>query len=247
LDSIYLINLQAASERRLHMMAQLAGTGLRVQRIGIDARGHTPGELERLAVRELPGIRFAFDKLSAAEVGCWLSHLVAWRTFLGCGRSPCGVVIEDDLQLATGFAHTVRAIAQQEHYDAVFFGTSSKNLSRKRVRDVAGLRVREPNGTIFNTWGYALHRRYIEAFFAHCPGRVAVPIDHVLGGSRRQGAPSIAVLQPAIVSEAAWLGARSQIDAGLRRVDRWTVVQRVRRRFLESRVSDLYYAMFSRR
>lgn len=244
LDTLYLVNLDRAAERRSHMSAQLAGSGLDVRRVGVDGRGKRPAELRARATRQCPELRFDFDRLSGAEIGCWLSHLAAWKAFLHSSQLPCCVVIEDDVVLGAGFADAVRTLACQSRYDIVFLGTSSKNLSATRAQRIGGLALREPVGSIYNTWGYALHRRHIEVLLAPRPAPVDVPIDHVLGGRRTPAPASIAVLSPPIVGEAEWLATQSQIEAPITRIDRWKVVQTLRRRLLRSRAGDLYGALF---
>jgi hypothetical protein len=226
------------------MLAQLAGTGLAVRRVGVDGRGQAASELRRLVASVCPAIEFDLSRLSAAEVGCWLSHLTAWTDFLRNSRRCCCVVIEDDLVLADGFAEAVHTLARQERYDTLFLGTSSKNLSARRGQRIGGIAVREPVGSIYNTWGYVLHRRFIESLLARRPLGIDVPIDHVLGGRRPLIPAAIAVVVPGLVREADWLASKSQIDASALRVDRWALVQDLRRRLLRSRAGDLYSAMF---
>ncbi len=244
MDTLYLVNLDGATERRLHMFAQLADSDLHVQRVGVDGRGKGTAGLRALAARECPVLQFDFDRLSGAEIGCWLSHLAAWKAFLRRSRLPCCVVIEDDVVLGTGFPGAVRTLARQTRYDIVFLGTSSKNLSATRAQRIGGLALREPVGSIYNTWAYALHRHYIESLLAGPPMRIDVPIDHVLGGRCAPAPGRIAVLSPPLVGEAEWLARRSQIEAPLTRIDRWKVVQSLRRRLLRSRAGDLYGVLF---
>ena len=68
---------------------------------------------------------------------------------------------------------------------------------------------------------------------ARCPGarRPLIP-------------PSLAVGARKLVREADWLASKSQIHASALRVDRWALVQGLRRRLLRSRAGDLYSAMF---
>ncbi len=226
------------------MLAQLARTGLAVHRVGVDGRGRSASELRRLAAAVCPHIEFDLGRLSGAEVGCWLSHLTAWMDFRRRTRRGCCVVIEDDLVLAEGFAEAVRSLARQDRYDTLFLGTSSKNLSARRAQRIGAIAVREPVGSIYNTWGYVLRRGYIESLLARRPLQIDVPVDHVLGGRRPLIPATIAVVAPELVREADWLASKSQIDASALRVDRWALVQGLRRRLLRSRAGDLYSAMF---
>jgi hypothetical protein len=52
------------------------------------------------------------------------------------------------------------------------------------------------------------------------------------------------VLQPAVIEEDPWSGARSQIEPTTFRLDRVALVESARRRLLASRAGDLYYKLY---
>ncbi|MBK6336508.1 MAG: glycosyltransferase family 25 protein [Betaproteobacteria bacterium] len=244
LDSrLFLINLDSAVERRAHMLLQLQERNLRAHRVGIDCRSLTRRQISVAAARRFPQIEFAFDLLSGAEIGCWMSHLSAWTAFLSSGSGDACVVVEDDVLLEPDFVRTIEALEAQVSYDVVFLGTSSKNLSARRRTVVNGVWMHEPKGAIYNTWGYVLRREYLHRFFATPPLRLAVPVDHVLGGRAATRRPRVAVVQPIVVREEPRLSRASQIAPHTWRIDRWRVVEQTRRRFLASRVSDWFYAV----
>lgn len=238
-----LINLEAAGARRARMLRQLQALQLDCERIGFDGRGRERAELDAWIGRELPGMSFVHAALSGAEVGCWVSHLLAWRSLLRRPGVAACTVIEDDVLLQPEFERATRALSAQPLYDVVYLGTSSRNLSTRRSVLLAGLRLHPPLGAIYNTWGYVLSRRYAAWFFAQ-PRRLRWPIDHVLGGRIRALAPRLAVLRPAVVEEDVDSGLHSQIEPSTYRLDRLRLVESARRRLLASRVSDLYYRLY---
>jgi glycosyl transferase family 25 len=240
---LYLISLDAAAARRLHMCAQLAAAGVACERIGVDMRGRAGDEIAAWVESRFPQVRFDFDRLSGAEVGCWLSHLSAWRRLVDGSASAC-TVIEDDLVLGAGFAAAIEALDRQDAFDVVYLGTSSQNLSTRRRTRIGPLWAHAPVGMIYNTWGYSITRRYAQRLFASGPLCIAMPIDHFLGGSTHMLKPRIAVLRPALVEEDPELGADSQIEPYTFRIDRWRLVERARRRLLSSRVTQLYYSLY---
>jgi glycosyl transferase family 25 len=243
LDSnLFLINLDSAVERRAHMIAQLQEHNLHARRVGIDCRSLTRQQISVAVARRFPQIEFAFDLLSGAEIGCWMSHLSAWTAFLSGSGDAC-VVVEDDVLLAPDFVRTIGALEAQACYDVVFLGTSSKNLSARRRTAANGVWMHEPKGAIYNTWGYVIRREYLNRFFAAPPLRLSVPVDHVLGGRAATNRPRVAVVQPIVVREEPRLSCASQIAPHTWRIDRWRVVEQTRRRFLDSRVSDWFYAL----
>jgi len=240
---LVLINLDSAVERRSAMSRQLQRQGLAFARVGVDLRAVRAADAPARIAALFPGYTFDHSRLSMAEIGCWLSHLSAWRALLESDAAAC-TVIEDDLCLLPGFAQAHAALSQRTELDVIYLGTSSRNVSQRRRRDIRGLCVHEPVGVIFNTWGYSIRRDYAQRFFACGPRRLRLPIDHYLGGKAREARPHIGVLQPTVLLEDPVLGRNSQIAPYTRRVDRWQVVETLRRQLLASPLSAAYYALY---
>jgi glycosyl transferase family 25 len=92
------INLDRAPGRRRSMEAQSDRFGLRLERIAaVDGREIDEAERQRLspATAEAP--------LSRSELGCYRSHMLAWRAIVDAGE-PWGLVFEDDVFLADDIA-----------------------------------------------------------------------------------------------------------------------------------------------
>jgi len=225
------------------MTAQLAPLRIGFERIGVDMRWRANDEIAAWVELHFPHIRFDFDRLSGAEVGCWLSHLSAWQYLVRSAANAC-TVLEDDLVLGPHFPAAIEALGRQHNFDLVYLGTSSKNLSTRRRTRIGSFWAHAPVGTIYNTWAYSITRAYVQRIFAARALNIAMPIDHFLGGNTHGQKPRIAVLRPAVVDEDPELGADSQIEPYTHRVDRWRVVERARRRLLSSRITRLYYSLF---
>lgn len=243
---LVLINLDSALHRRQAMARQLAESGLPAARVGIDMRGVRAADIDAEVRSRFSGLSFDRRALSTPEIGCWLSHLTAWRLLLA-SNCPCGTIIEDDLVLMPGFADAVRRLSAERpagQFELIYFGTSSRNVSQRRRTQIGGLAVHRPVGIIFNTWGYNISRSYAERFFAHPHHRIRLPIDHFLGGRGGRARPHIGVLQPAVLREDPVLGAASQIGPHTRRIDRSRLFETVRRRVLASAVSEFYYSLY---
>jgi glycosyl transferase family 25 len=238
-----LINLEAAQERRARMLRQADSLGVSFVRVGFDGRGSSASALAAEVAARVPRVTFDTRALSGAEVGCWVSHLTAWQALLARPGDAAATVIEDDLVLHPAFDRVCRALEAGSGYDVVFLGTSSRNLSTRRSAALGALRLHEPVGAIYNTWGYVIARRYAAWFLAQ-PRRILWPIDHVLGGRIRALAPRRAVVQPAVVAEDPDTGRASQIEPTTFRLDRARLVEEARRRLLASRVGDLYYRLY---
>jgi glycosyl transferase family 25 len=239
----FLVNLDAARDRRRRMQARLAHAGIAAQRVGIDLRGSALAGVHAWFAAHFPAMRIVPGALCSAEAGCWASHLVAWRRLLDSDAACC-TVLEDDVVLAPGFAAAVAALHRSPTLDLVYLGTSSRNISTRRRTRIDAVWAHAPWGVIFNTWGYVISRAYVERLFAQRPFTIDMAIDHFLGGRARVARPRIGVLQPAVVSEDASDGPASQIQpyaSGLRRPAWW---QGARRALLASPVGDAYYALY---
>jgi glycosyl transferase, family 25 len=241
---LFLINLDSAVERRQFMARQLASMGITFERIGIDMRLRSGEAIAVWAAAHFPQFAFDFQRLSGAEVGCWLSHLSAWNRLLAQHETQACVVIEDDLILGPDFADAIAAATSQSIHDVVYLGTSSKNLSTRRRARIDRFWVHEPVGTVYNTWGYSIARNYIRQLFERTSVNVNMPIDHFLGGTAAIAKPRIGVLRPSVLDEHPVLGSASQIAPHTMRFDRWWVVEKVRRQLLKSRFIALYYSLF---
>jgi glycosyl transferase family 25 len=226
------------------MTRQLDLRGCAFDRVGIDLRGATDEQVDAQIRAHAPGLTFDRKALSQPEIGCWLSHLSAWRMLLAQAALPAATVIEDDLRLSSGFAFAIDALVRADGLDVIYLGTSSRNVSQRRRVLVNGLSVHEPIGAIFNTWGYSITRAYVQRFLAEGPRFISRPIDHFLGGHGGKAGPSTGVLRPAVVAEDPVLGSASQIGPYSRRIDRSRIVEQTRRRLLASPLSQLYYSLY---
>jgi len=241
---LVLINLQRADVRRARMTAQLDDHGVPFERLGHDFRGRDRSEIVRWYAAHFPSIRPVPGALSGAELGCWASHLSAWARIQESGEAA-GTVLEDDLTLAPGFGARVRGLEEDlGDFDLVYLGTSSRNLSRRRVTTIGQHRVHAPVGLVVNTWGYVVSSRWIARVLAHPSLAITMPIDHFLGGRGGAAKPRIGVVQPACVHEDARTARDSQIQPHTWRPDRSRVIEGMRRRFLDSRASDWFYRIY---
>ena len=241
---LVLINLQRTDVRRARMTAQLDDHGVPFERLGHDFRGRDRSEIARWYAVHFPSIRLAPGALSGAELGCWASHLSAWRRIQEAGATA-GTVLEDDLVLAPGFGARVRELEDDlRDFDLVYLGTSSRNLSTRRVTTIGRHRVHAPVGLVVNTWGYVVSSGWIARVLAHPSLAITMPVDHFLGGRGGVAKPLIGVVQPACVHEDPRTARDSQIQPHTWRPDRFRVIEGIRRRFLGSRASDWFYRVY---
>jgi GR25 family glycosyltransferase involved in LPS biosynthesis len=241
---LILINLDSAHDRRNFMTSQLASVGIDFTRVGVDMRNQSRKFIFDWVKAHFPQFTFDLRALSGAEIGCWLSHLSAWRQVLAMDRIQTCIVIEDDARLRADFADAAAALNVDLDYDVIYLGTSSRNLSQRRRMQIGRFWVHEPVGVVYNTWGYSIARKYIERLFDAGKSNITVPIDHFLGGTAREAGPRISVLVPAVLEEDPVLGRSSQIGPHTRRLDRWQPVETARRRLVSSHIGNLYYSLY---
>ncbi len=169
---LVLINLQRADVRRARMTAQLDDLGIPFERLGHDFRGRNRTEIVRWYAAHFPSIRPA-----QAELGCWASHLSAWARIRESGEAA-GTVLEDDLVLAPEFGALVRELEDDlGDFDLVYLGTSSRNLSRRRVTTIGRHQVHAPVGLVVNTWGYVVSSRWVARVLASPTLAISMPGD----------------------------------------------------------------------
>ena len=93
----YVINLAADTERMERSAAQFASLGIAFVRIdAVDGRALPQSEIGRVYDTKA-NRRLGKDPLVASEIGCYLSHIEAWRR-IAEGRTEGGFVFEDDFK-----------------------------------------------------------------------------------------------------------------------------------------------------
>ncbi len=144
---VLLINLESAQLRRAAMTKRLAEQRLRHARVGVDMRHLSRDEVTARCASAFPTLAFDLGVLSCAEVGCWASHLIAWRRLVEQSAKRFCTVLEDDVVLRPAFAAAIATLSQHSHpFDVVYLGTSSRNLSSRRRTLVGSCAVHEPVG-----------------------------------------------------------------------------------------------------
>ena len=132
---VVLINLESAQLRRAAMTKRLAEQRLRHQRVGVDMRHLSRDEVTAWCASAFPTLAFDLDVLSCAEVGCWASHLIAWRRLVEQSTKHFCTVLEDDVVLRPAFAAAIATLSQRPHpFDLVYLGTSSRLRASPLVR-----------------------------------------------------------------------------------------------------------------
>lgn len=112
--NVFVINLEQQPKRRALMTAQLDAAGMRGEIIqAVDGRRLSPSELS-MHLDSGGGEQHEYP-LTRGEIGCALSHQIAYRRIID-QRLPWGVVMEDDILIGRDFLPVLDAVAQ--HIDS---------------------------------------------------------------------------------------------------------------------------------
>lgn len=213
----YLINLDAATDRRAHMERAFAATGLPLVRVpAIDGRAIAlpdPGYSERLYHRRHG------RTTKPGEIGCYFSHLHAIDTFLTSGDEH-GLICEDDLNLLPHFDATLAAaLRTARHWNVLRLSGLSPGHPRP-VADLGHDRQLCVNfGRLKGAGAYVLDRRGAERF-AHGLLPMWLPWDHAVDREWPLGLRACSVF-PFPVSQTDRLF-RSSIQGGhARKLPKW--------------------------
>lgn len=119
--TIFVINLDSATERLRHMGDQLGDNFERLPAVrGVNAPPHLAAQFEG-------------SRLNASERGCYASHLTAYELIVQRDL-PYAVVLEDDLDLDADFFNAIqKAVQSIDQWDFIALG----GAVRYAYRDVA--------------------------------------------------------------------------------------------------------------
>jgi glycosyl transferase family 25 len=173
------INLDRSPHRLDSIRAQLDAAGIAFERLpALEGRALSP---EQLALVDVPTYRRSHGKEpTAGEMGCYLSHLAAMRTFLASGHAHC-LVLEDDAQVPPQAGAAMQSlVAQAAHWDmAMLYGNHAAQAVTTAELG-SGQRLVGFFGKQTGAVAYALNRPAAQAYVQHLmPMRL--PIDHAFG------------------------------------------------------------------
>lgn len=113
---VLLINLPRSADRRSRMQQRLADIGLAYQLLpAVDGREQWPALLPSVDLKAFE--RHAGGDVLPGEIGCYHSHLQAWRQFLASDAQVL-LVLEDDMVFHDDFVDALRfALRGRAHWD----------------------------------------------------------------------------------------------------------------------------------
>lgn len=156
---VYLINLEKDRTRLEAATAELARAGVRWTRVpAINGRALPAERIAKVYDARTNRAR-ARHPLTPPEIGCYLSHISAWRALVS-SDAPGALILEDDFRISGDFAGTLRALSRDTGpWDMVKLFTFRPEARRMNPRRIGpGLEIAVPYKVPSTMLGYALRR-----------------------------------------------------------------------------------------
>lgn len=150
MSEILVISLEDDADRRRELLLQLPKHRKIVK--AVDTRMYLPeGVIEYGARQRLrDGVRAHDRDLTRGAVGCYLSHVNVWRTFLG----ESAIIFEDDARLQVSFPRLLSLIPWgDKSWDIFLLGYASQRKTNIR--------------SFLQTHAYVIRRRGVERAMPH--------------------------------------------------------------------------------
>jgi glycosyl transferase family 25 len=173
----YVINLEGAAKRWKHVQKIFAEAGITFSRVPA-IEGNTlrlePSIYSEGWYRSLHG-----RETNPREVGCYLSHLKAWQSFLGTG-SEHGLICEDDISFSPDFVTVITNVLTLPRFWNLLRLSGLSQGSPLKVRQLSAQQWLCINlGRIKGSGAYLIDRKAAQVL----TGRLLpmkLPFDHAL-------------------------------------------------------------------
>jgi glycosyl transferase family 25 len=195
---VFLINLDRNPERLVHMGAVLQKAAIPFERIAaVDGR--------LLSQRDLAK---AGANLSAGEVGCVLSHRIAWRQ-IAEASDPYGVVLEDDFHASPvmgEFCCSTAWIPADADIVTLEAGRKPVALARQPAASHVNRRIRRMLSTHSGAAAYVVSRAAAQILLDRSEHPMGAPDAIAFDPPRPGGAPlTVYQVEPALCIQDAFL------------------------------------------
>lgn len=164
----YVINLADNTARMDNARAQLEAQGIAFTRVeAVWGADLTPEQVAEV-YDEKANRRRAKQDLVAGELGCYLSHIKAWRQIVA-SDAPGGFVLEDDFKVESDLADVLRALSSAEtpSWDvAKLFCLNPEPNLISRDPLTSGYSIGTPYRVPSTTLGYGITRASAEALLS---------------------------------------------------------------------------------
>ena len=208
----FLINLQRSPDRLQIMRRRLERAQLSWQRVpGVDGKTL---DLAQCTEVDAPGFRRRHGKrLNPAEVGCYLSHIAALKTFLA-GPWLWGLVLEDDADFPEDFGALLEQLAAcSDKWDIVKLSSFHSGTPVPVHPLSAGRRLAVPLSRMMNSNAILFSRHAAQVLLKQLLP-MTLPYDHALEQAVALGLRLRSVTPlpcPADTGSASTIGDRAQL------------------------------------
>lgn len=154
---VYVINLDRDEARLAAVGGMLDAARIGWRRIpAVNGRALSPGDVARVYDADA-NRRRAKHPLVAPEIGCYLSHIAAWRALAEDG-APGAVILEDDFSLTGDLGAVIAALsADPGEWDIAKLFSFRPDVPLARARPLTGAtRIGFPYRVPSTTLGYAI-------------------------------------------------------------------------------------------
>ncbi|XP_014225568.1 glycosyltransferase 25 family member [Trichogramma pretiosum] len=185
LDKVFMINLERRPERRSRMLSCFNELGIDHEIIdAVDGRMLNESLLDSWEIKMMPGYKDPFHNrpMTMGEVGCFLSHYIAWNKVIESGYRY-SMVLEDDVKFEPYFKQKVLYILQEletvkKDWDLVYLGR--KRLQKDPENWVEGSQYLVHAGYSYWTVGYLLSAKGAKKLINSKPLQNLIPVDEFL-------------------------------------------------------------------
>lgn len=196
----YVINLDRRTDRMAHMSTVLAAHGISFERIAA-VDGLLLNDTFIDEIRLYP--RGVSHKLNRSHIGCYLSHIKAWKAFLE-SDSERAVIFEDDLHFGENFSAVLRTLDERfpASADVIKLETwagAKVRLGRKPLAALEGRQLLYLASGHFGAAAYVTSRKGARKMLANS-AKLAFGVDAMIFDQRNQLQQTITACQldPAI-------------------------------------------------
>lgn len=113
MPNIYLINLDKSADRLIQSASRLAEQNIEFKRLPAVLGSALSDEKKFTHYNKRMNKKQYYYDLSAAQIGCYLSHRKAWE-YIATGSEPFGIVLEDDFILNHDLNSAITAIEEMK-------------------------------------------------------------------------------------------------------------------------------------
>lgn len=155
---VYIINLDANAERMAAVDQQLSAAGIGYTRVDA-VNGWELTEAEIAEVYDpRANAKSARAPLVPSEIGCYLSHIRAWKAIMA-GDAPIAAVLEDDFRITGDLGGILKALEATSGWDLVKLFTLQPDKAGPKVADLmADVTLTRPRRVPTCTLGYVITR-----------------------------------------------------------------------------------------